>query len=146
MTAKRKRYPQPIYYKEGYKYQLVADFVIDISTDIPALVAVDIDTKFVLLRAGVLTIRAGYAWDGPSGPTIDTPSGIYASIVHDALYQMLRLNARADCREAVDKLFEHMLEDAGMWGIRARLWFAGVRAGGGSHIDAGAEPPVLTAP
>lgn len=146
MPKKTPRYPQPIYYKEGYKYQLAADFVIDISHDIPPFTAVDIDTQFVRLRCGVLTIRSGYAWDGPSGPTIDTPSGIYASIVHDALYQMMRIGAPPTCREAVDKLFENMLIDAGMWGVRARVWFAGVRAGGGSYVDTNAADPVLRAP
>ena len=28
----------------------------------------------------------GYAWDGPSGPTIDTPDAMPASLVHDGLY------------------------------------------------------------
>ena len=39
---------------------------------------------------GLLTIRKGYAWDGPSGPTIDTKDFMRGSLVHDALYQLLR--------------------------------------------------------
>ena len=39
-----------------------------------------------------LYISKGYSWDGPSGPAIDTPDWIKASLVHDALYQLIREN------------------------------------------------------
>ena len=49
-------------------------------------------TAFIQLTAkGKLTIKRGYAWDGPSGPTIDTKTFMRGSLVHDALYQLMRL-------------------------------------------------------
>lgn len=145
--TKRARFPQPIYYKAGYKYQLQADYAIDLTRDIPALPVVWADTKFITIQQGVLTVKNGYAWDGPSGPTIDTPAGIYASLVHDALYQLCRAQLiSASLRPQIDKLFAAMLRDGGMWGVRARIWFNGVRVGGGAHVGVADEPPVLTAP
>ncbi len=61
-----------ISYKDDYKYQLKADYVSDIGIkpDRP------LDMEYVALsEGGKITIRSGYAWDGPSGPTIDTCAG-----------------------------------------------------------------------
>ncbi len=76
-----------IAYKDGYKYQLKEDYVIDIRIrpDSP----IDTDYLFLTLE-GQLTIKKGYAWDGPSGPTIDTLNFMRGSLVHDALYQLMR--------------------------------------------------------
>ena len=48
-------------------------------------------TPFIELTGGRIIIKKGYAWDGASGPTIDTKSSMRASLVHDALYQLIRL-------------------------------------------------------
>lgn len=45
---------------------------------------------YLSIRKGWLQISKGYAWDGPSGPTIDTENWMRASLVHDALYQLMR--------------------------------------------------------
>ena len=51
-----------------YKYQVLEDF--SIRTDIRGH---NINLRFLSLSPdGLLTIHNGYAWDGPSGPTIDT--------------------------------------------------------------------------
>ena len=47
-----------------------------------------------LASDGVLTINEGFAWDGPSGPTIDTESFMLGSAVHDAQYQILMREVR----------------------------------------------------
>ena len=36
-----------------------------------------------------LLIKDGYAWDGASGPTIDTKNTQTASLVHDGLWQLI---------------------------------------------------------
>jgi len=77
-----------IKYQKGFKYQLIHDvqFNVDIFPAEP------IETPFIELRpSGDFTIYKGYAWDGPSGPTIDTPNFMRGSLVHDALYQLMRL-------------------------------------------------------
>ena len=51
-----------------YKYRLLADLVLQCSVR-----GFYLRTAYIELRSdGGLTLRAGYAWDGPSGPTIDT--------------------------------------------------------------------------
>lgn len=73
---------------EGYKYQLYETEVI--ST--PIIPEKEITTEFLYIGLnGQLVIKRWYAWDGPSGPTIDTTAFIKASLAHDALYQLMRL-------------------------------------------------------
>ena len=38
-----------------------------------------------------ITFYEGYSWDGASGPAIDTKDTHLASLVHDGLYQAIRL-------------------------------------------------------
>jgi len=94
-----------------YKYQLMDEYAIQLDIKPEQ----DIDFNFVSLsKDGVLTIKKYYAWDGPSGPTIDTGNFMRGSLVHDALYQLMRLSAldykvhrkRADeiMREIISKL------------------------------------------
>lgn len=96
-------------------------------------------TRFVQLRAAgssgsVLQVEVGYAWDGPSGPTIDTVTGIRASLVHDALYQLIRLGLIGrHYRRAADREFHRILLEDGMTPWRALLWYWGVRIGGWRH-------------
>ena len=59
-----------IKYREGYKYQLVEDYTV--KTSITPKQDVAKDEWIQLKMDGTLTIKDGYAWDGPSGPTIDT--------------------------------------------------------------------------
>jgi len=103
-----------------YKYQLMDDYIsqIDIKPE------QDIGYTFLSLSsAGLLTIRKGYAWDGPSGPSIDTKNFMRGSLVHDALYQLMRLSAldyRVHRQRADEILREICLAD-GMSSFRA--WY-----------------------
>lgn len=86
-----------LYYKSGYKYQTSRLFVC--RTGI--LLESDIHTEYIsLLTDGTLIIQKGYAWDGPSGPTIDTPDTTAASLMHDAGYQLIREGYLEDCYRA----------------------------------------------
>jgi len=76
-----------IAYKGGYKYQLKEDYVTETRITPPT----PIQTEYIALTSqGRISIKRGYAWDGPSGPTIDTLNFMRGSIVHDALYQLIR--------------------------------------------------------
>ena len=78
---------KPIFYKQGYKYQLVEDCFL-LTAIFPAK---DISSDFITLsQTGLLTIKKGYAWDGPSAIAIDTLNFMRASLLHDALYQLMR--------------------------------------------------------
>ena len=103
-----------------YKYQLMDDYVIQ--TNIRP--GQDKDFKFLSLSsAGVLTIRKYYAWDGPSGPTIDTINFMRGSLVHDALYQLMRLSALDYklYRKRADEIFKEICLEDGMCSFRA--WY-----------------------
>ena len=69
-----------------WKYQLLRNWYVD--TEMKGF---DIENPmFRLSKTGRLSVYRGYAWDGPSGPTIDTKSFMRASVVHDVFYQLLR--------------------------------------------------------
>lgn len=126
------------YYKRKYKYTTAADeeYATGIQTGEVHRVPPQDDAMCILHPNGHLWISRSYAWDGPSGPTIDTKTFMRGSLVHDALYQLLRETdlGLPDVRERHRELADHVLLDIciedGMWGWRARWVFAGVRAGG----------------
>jgi len=76
-----------IRYKKGYKYQLSDTFTCKVDI----FPHKDIVTEYInLTTKGEIGIKKGYAWDGPSGPTFDTRDFMRGSLVHDALYQLIR--------------------------------------------------------
>ena len=118
------------YYRElnRYKYQLCEDFMY--LTDIRGF---EVDLDLVKLdKDGVLTILKFYAWDGPNGMGNDGHAYMRASLVHDVLYQLIRLNKLTRDQVIVaDKLFIKMLKDDGMSVFRAWYWYAGLRLANG---------------
>lgn len=134
-----------IAYKDRYKYQLVDEYV----TDIDIKPKNDIVTDYVALSAeGKLTIRKSYAWDGPSGPTIDTLNFMRGSLVHDALYQLMRLEKldRKIYRNPADRLLQKMCREDGMSSIRAWWVYRGVKYFGDPSADPANKKPVKKAP
>lgn len=116
-----------ICYRVGYKYVTARDHVFKVAVH-PELLIV---TPFIRLGAdGTLWIQAGYAWDGPSGPTIDTPDSMRGSLVHDALYQLMREGFldRKLWREPADVEMRRIMLEDGMLPARAEAWFMAVRA------------------
>lgn len=133
-----------IAYKAGYRYQLVETYSVEIPIRPPAL----IDTYWIRLTPdGLLTIRCGYAWDGPSRPAVRTKNFIRGSLAHDALYQLIREgHLPPEYREPSDRVLQVICLEDGMWQIRAWWVYHGVRFGGGSAVDPGKDKPVLRAP
>lgn len=134
-----------IQYRGRYKYQLRRTHVdrVEIRPDRP------ITTDYVALTPdGTITMQRGYAWDGPSGPSLDTPSFMRGSLVHDALYQLMRLGELdADrWRDAADRELQRMCRDDGMWRIRAWWVYLGVHWFGKPFTSPSASKPVETAP
>ena len=138
--------PSCIAYKAGYKYQLKQDYVIDI--DIHPDQLIDIPHFLTLTPGGELTVKIGYAWDGPSGPTIDTRNFMRGSLVHDALYQLMREDKldRLKYRETVDRLLQKMCREDGMSTLRAWIVYHGVRLGGDLAADPANDRPIIYAP
>ena len=134
-----------ILFRSGYKYQLASDYTlkIDIKPDI------DIVTKFIKLDTqGTLTVFNGYAWDGPSGPVIDTRENMRASLVHDALYQLMRLrllSAKRD-KDRADKLFRKLCIKDGVSHPVAEAYYLGLKIGGEPATDPKNQKKVYRAP
>lgn len=133
-----------IRYKKGYKYQL-AENAVDQTKIRPKA---DITTKFIELTTdGKLTVLNGYAWNGPSGPTIDTRSAMMPSLFHDAKYQLIRLGLLSmECRSIADDEFYDDCIFSRMNKIRAAIWVECVEQFGESSALPSAEPKVLVAP
>ena len=136
-----------ISYKKGYKYQLVDAYTVEI----PINPGADISSpsEFITLTSsGSLTIKKGYAWDGPSGPTIDTRNFMRGSLVHDALYQLMReeLLDNEGAREPADRLLQKMCKEDGMSSIRAWWVYKGLRIGGDPASDPDNKRPITKAP
>lgn len=134
-----------ILYNDGYKYQLKRDYtqVIEIKPTSP------IDSYFITLdTSGLLTIKKGYAWDGPSGPTIDTKNFIRGSLVHDALYQLMRENHldKSRYRDAADRLLQKICIEDGMSKLRAWWVYEAVNRFGDPSADPANDRPATYAP
>lgn len=86
----RHRFIQGVDYREIdhplYKYEMIRSRTVQTSW-----LGTTIDCLFFHLNVlGLMTIKKGYRWDGPSGPTVDTPSFMRSSAVHDCFFQALR--------------------------------------------------------
>jgi hypothetical protein len=104
-----------IRYRSDYKYQLANAYTIQTVLQ----PKVDIVTEFIDLDvAGKLLIKKGYAWDGPSGPVMDTEENMRASVIHDAFYQLMRNEdihfPSRTYRKSADQLFKDICIDDGV--------------------------------
>ncbi len=103
----------------GHKYRTRYDLVFDIG--ICPVVEIDSPGGWVRLTIdGKLHIRAGYSWDGASGGMWDSENVMVASLVHDALYQLLRERVLPQSyRPAADIVFWELCRQKGMSAMRA---------------------------
>jgi len=135
-------------YKKGYKYQVVTgfqaftDFTTPVELPTPAV-------KFVMLQHnGHLFVSPGYAFDGPSGPTVDTKNFMRGALVHDVLYQLMRhgeIEPTEANRKKADKLLHKLCREDGMSRFRAWYVYKAVRLFGKKHIK-GKPRPIISAP
>ena len=105
---------------KGYKYQLAESCTINLPGD--ALAGEMANNDYVMLINNHLLINEGYAWDGPSGPAVDTKNFMRGSLVHDALYQLIREGLLPkSSREAADRALVGLCRADGMG--RFRSWY-----------------------
>ena len=123
-----------IRYKTGYKYQLTADYEVQTPVLCESMLVHDF---FALYPSGVLSIRKGYAWDGASGPTLDTKSSMRPSLVHDCFCQLMkeRLLDYQTWGPVVHEFFRKQCIEDGMSSWRAWLWHKGVVFGRGGDPE-----------
>jgi hypothetical protein len=141
------RQDKHIKYKKGFKYQVAEDYYHILDFD-PGISEPIILPFIELYPNRQMITKAGYASDGPSGPTIDTPSFMRGAMgVHDPLYQLLRGGHLAsELRKASDvSLLKIILEDD-MLRLRARYVYRCVRLGAGPAADPSRKKKIITAP
>lgn len=122
-----------ITYRKGYKYQLVEKAAIKVG-----LLGYGFIHDFFALEDGILYIKAGYSWDGPSGPAFDTPSFMRGSLAHDVLYQAIREGQLPlHRRKYADQALVDICKADGMpWYRRKWVYWAVQRYGEDSAIHA----------
>ena len=108
-----------------WKYKLTSSYYLYL----PLLPGIDTTTTdgYVSLRHdGVLCLKEGYHWDGASSIAIDTKSFMRGSLVHDALYQLMREDILSwDFKDVVDKILIDLCKEDGMgWLRRKYIYFA----------------------
>lgn len=128
--------------KDTYSIQTEIRLTNDISTpDMPVFIQLTGD--------GMLTINAGYAWDGASGPSINNKTIIRGSLVHDALYQLMRAGVLLrSYKRYADELFRDICIEDGMFKFRAWYVFHAVDkfAKFATKPGTGQESKIYTAP
>lgn len=104
-----------------YKYQLTAPYRHRVDRD-ELSYGLGSPSQYCFLQGDEIIFKAGYAWDGPSGPTIDTKSFMRGSLVHDGFYQLIREGAlKMETRDYSDRLLVRICRADGM--NRFRAWY-----------------------
>lgn len=113
------------YTKYKYKFKVEENFSIKLPYKIP-----DFEHPYASSKDSILSVKRGYAWDGASGPIINTRDTLVASLVHDVLYQAMRLNlikSNSENKKIADKIFFEILKMHGVNSIRRKVWYLAVR-------------------
>lgn len=91
-------------------------------------------TEYVTLDEQILYIAKGFAWDGP-WPLPRFECAMRASLVHDALYHLMRSGGLSwGRREWADGVFRALCLEDGMPPWLATVCYWAVRAFGGSKV------------
>ena len=132
-----------IKYKEGYNYQLHVDY--SIQTNI--YTTKEIRTDYLQLTTkGVLTCFKGYCYDGATG-TYDSSNIMRGSLVHDALYQLMRMELITRLNKNVaDRLLQSICKEDGMSTFRAWLVYSAVKKFGNPSTNPKNRKKIITAP
>ena len=145
MSKKSTNLVESIKYRKGYKYQLHEDYIYSLDFDVP----IDETQPFVQLQANnIMIIKEGYAWDGTSGGVPDTKRNLRASLIHDALYQLIRhqiLDFKTH-RDKSDRLFQKVCVKDGVWRFIAYTYYMGLKMFGGKAASHKSKKPILQAP
>lgn len=108
----------------GYKYVVAEKFKVQ--TAILTFSVKDVLTE--LEPNGILTVNAWYAWDGNSGPCVDTISSMEASCVHDVLCDYINMGWLPQYLQPIaDQEYYILCTKKGMWWRRARARLLAIR-------------------
>ncbi|MEC7119314.1 MAG: hypothetical protein VXW65_05350 [Pseudomonadota bacterium] len=100
-----------ISYRKRKHYKYVLDANYHLPTPICPPQRIELVPVLILDTTGELTIKAGYAWDGITGVP-DLNSMLLPSLVHDALYQLMREgHLPQSARTYADELFRDLCRE-----------------------------------
>lgn len=137
-----------IRFQDGFKYQLTEDAVYPTAVRPPE----DICTRFVCMNTkGELLLKAGFAWNGVSGPTIQRNSNRRGGAFHDGYYRLIRFGLmnfmqREEARKLADDMLREIWLADGMWGWLVSAEIAMLRRFGDDAAKPSGEPTVMTSP
>lgn len=111
-----------------YRYRLTEKFSIQTKIKVDVDSKSQLDNFIAFNKEGVLTVFENFCWDGLSGPTLNFSHTQKASLVHDALYQLMEEGKLPQsARLAADKEFYHLLLSSGVAKMYCWYLYAGVR-------------------
>ncbi len=147
-----------LYFKKGYKYWVNRPYHILTGIEVNSPICLSFKTVDVkgneveipmvtLDTQGNLIIYPSYVWDGASGPTFDTLNSMIGSLVHDVIYQLIRLGFIEDkYRAYADMALCYICKEDGMWSLRAHYWKWAVKNFGIGACKPSAEHLEIVAP
>lgn len=140
MAADEKRRMGEMKYRcRKYKYQLVEPYTVYLP-ELAAKMIGNFDESYFKYTDGTLTVKTLYAWDGPSGPTVDTRDFMRGSLVHDVLYQAIRMSlVPFSIKDIADDILRRICLEDGMPWVRAWWVWRGVKRFGGSSCLPGTD-------
>ncbi len=122
---------------DGYKFELEKSEETLLMGQFP-------DTKvheWCTITDGYLYITEHYAWDGATGPTWQDSKNKRGSLIHDALYQLMREGLLPmSYRKAVDQELIHICKEDGMSRFRAWYYMLAVRTFGSFTVKLSDKP------
>ena len=101
---------------DGYRFQMAESGCMQTEVYPPE----DINTPFYSIsKTGRIVAHSGYAWDGISGPMVNTKSMMRASLFHDICCQAIN-DGRLDpsWRPQADREFKRIAKLDGAWKLR----------------------------
>jgi hypothetical protein len=126
-----------------WKYELLEDYWFN-----TPIIGCEINSPFLRLeKTGMLYLTKGYAWNGASGPAIDTKTIMRGSLGHDGCYECGNLGAPERFRDQVDLFFIDICRADGMWKARREWVYLAVKTfarRAWTHPDK--PPEILEAP
>lgn len=143
---------EKIRFKKGYKYLLVDDVKFETtinryynnSTQTPNF---DAEYFSINYETGIVIAKKRYAWDGISFALLDKLVTVRASLLHDVLYQAIRLGYIKDSYKVeADKLLRQSLRQDGGNSLLGQVCYLGVRLFGKINLTSDAEPKILIFP
>lgn len=124
-----------------YKYRLFEDEHFVLPFPLP-----EFDGDMIDIVGGVMIVRAGYLWDGPSGPTYDSKDVMNASLAHDAGYELMRRGIIGqEFKKPFDNYYHRLMINAGVSPLRARVHLLGLRrfGRGSCKVQPSTKPKVI---